>query len=147
MAKVHMNKKKDSADFSYEIHKEFGFLNDKHNKIVAKISWNDKDPKYDIRACYEKDGEIKLGKGISLSRDEVMELRDILDDVLEEDDDSEDDDDEEDDDKSPPIPPKKKPVDFSEIFGQAEGIVEKREAGFTTKDGFILLKRRPGVKI
>ena len=58
MAKVHMNKKKDSADFSYEIHKEFGFLNDKHNKIVAKISWNDKDPKYDIRACYEKDGEI-----------------------------------------------------------------------------------------
>ena len=57
------------------------------------------------------------------------------------------DDDEEDDGKSPPIPPKKKPVDFSEIFGQAEGIVEKREAGFTTKDGFILLKRRPGVKI
>lgn len=142
MAKVHMNKKKDSNDFSYEIHKEYGFLSDKHNKIVAKISWNDKDPKYDIRACYEKDGEIKLGKGISLSREEVTSLRDILDDILE-------DDDEDDDSPSPAStsPPKKKPVDFNEIFGQAEGIVEKREAGFTTKDGFILLKRRPGVKI
>lgn len=33
MAKVHMNKKKDSSDFSYDIKKEYGYLNEKKNKL------------------------------------------------------------------------------------------------------------------
>lgn len=144
MAKVHMNKKKDSNGFSYDIKKEYGYLNEKRNKLVAKVSWNDKDPKIDIRTCYEKDGEIKLGKGISLSYEEINTLREILSDIDESD---EDDDEEEDDRPSSPSPPKRQAVNFEEIFGQATGIVEKREAGFTTQDGFIVLKKRPGVKI
>ena len=144
MAKTRMNKKKDSNDFSYDIKKEYGYLNEKKNKLVAKVSWNDKDPKIDIRTCYEKDGEIKLGKGISLSYDEISALREILSDIDETD---EDDDEEEDDKPSSHSPPKRKAVNFEEIFGQVTGIVEKREAGFTTQDGFIVLKKRPGVKI
>lgn len=136
------NNKKDSSDFTYDIKKEYGYLNEKKNKLVAKVSWNDKDPKIDIRSCYEKDGEIKLGKGISLSYDELGVLKDILDNISES-----DEDDDQEDNPTDSSPPKRQAVNFDEIFGQATGIVEKREAGYTTKDGFIVLKKRPGTKI
>lgn len=149
--------KKDSSDFSYEVKEEYGYLNDKENKIVAKVSWNDKPAKYDIRSCYTKDDEIKLGKGISLTYDEIETLHDILEEILIADKDSQSEDDDEEDhsakkkSKPPSVgvseTPKRPVVDFAEIFGEATGIMEKREAGYTTKDGFILLKRRPGVKI
>ena len=121
--------KKGSFDISYEIEKEYGYLNDKQSKIVAKVAWNGKEAKIDIRSCFTKDGDIKLGKGISLSYDEVTKLKSILEKLS-------------DDDQSS----KKKAVNFEEIFGQATGIVERREQGFTTKDGFIQLKPKPGVK-
>ena len=62
-------------------------------------------------------------------------------------DESDEDDEEEDDKPSSHSPPKRKAVNFEEIFGQVTGIVEKREAGYTTQDGFIVLKKRSGVKI
>ena len=127
--------KKGSFDISYEIEKEYGYLNDKQSKIVAKVAWNGKEAKIDIRSCFTKDGDIKLGKGISLSYDEVAKLKSILEKLS-------DDDDDKDDQSS-----KKKAVNFEEIFGQATGIVERREQGFTTKDGFIQLKPRHGIKI
>lgn len=127
--------KKGSFDISYEIEKEYGYLNDKQSKIVAKVAWNGKEAKIDIRSCFNKDGDIKLGKGISLSYDEVTKLKSILEKLSDDDDD--------DDDQSS----KKKAVNFEEIFGQATGIVERREQGFTTKDGFIQLKPRHGIKI
>ena len=89
-----------------------------------------KEAKIDIRSCFTKDGDIKLGKGISLSYDEVTKLKSILEKLSDDDDQSS----------------KKKAVNFEEIFGQATGIVERREQGFTTKDGFIQLKPKPGVK-
>lgn len=127
--------KKGSFDISYEIEKEYGYLNDKQSKIVAKVAWNGKEAKIDIRSCFTKDGGIKLGKGISLSDDEVAKLKSILEKLS-------DDDNDKDDQSS-----KKKAVNFEEIFGQATGIVERREQGFTTKDGFIQLKPRHGIKI
>ena len=123
--------KKGSFDISYEIEKEYGYLNDKQSKIVAKVAWNGKEAKIDIRSCFTKDGGIKLGKGISLSDDEVAKLKSILEKLSDDDDDQSS---------------KKKAVNFEEIFGQATGIVERREQGFTTKDGFIQLKPKPGVK-
>lgn len=123
--------KKGSFDISYEIEKEYGYLNDKQSKIVAKVAWNGKEAKIDIRSCFTKDGDIKLGKGISLSYDEVTKLKSILEKLSDDDDQSS----------------KKKAVNFEEIFGQATGIVERREQGFTTKDGFIQLKPRHGIKI
>ena len=123
--------KKGSFDISYEIEKEYGYLNDKQSKIVAKVAWNGKEAKIDIRSCFTKDGGIKLGKGISLSDDEVAKLKSILEKLSDDDDDQSS---------------KKKAVNFEEIFGQATGIIERREQGFTTKDGFIQLKPKPGVK-
>lgn len=124
--------KKGSFDISYEIEKEYGYLNDKQSKIVAKVAWNGKEAKIDIRSCFTKDGDIKLGKGISLSDDEVAKLKSVLEKLSDDDDDQSS---------------KKKAVNFEEIFGQATGIVERREQGFTTKDGFIQLKPRHGIKI
>ena len=40
------------------------------------ISWNDRDPKYDIRE-WSPDGE-KMGKGITLSDEEVAILKSAL---------------------------------------------------------------------
>ena len=43
------------------------------------ISWNDGDPKYDIRD-WSPDG-TRMGKGISLSHDELAILKGILEDM------------------------------------------------------------------
>ena len=40
------------------------------------ISWNDREPKYDIREWAP--GREKMGKGVTLSKDEIIALRDIL---------------------------------------------------------------------
>ena len=40
------------------------------------ISWNDHEPKYDIRD-WSPDG-TKMSKGISMTRDELAALKDIL---------------------------------------------------------------------
>jgi hypothetical protein len=43
------------------------------------ISWNDSEPKYDIRD-WSPDGS-RMGKGISMSVEELAALRDILNDL------------------------------------------------------------------
>ena len=40
------------------------------------ISWNDRDAKYDIRE-WSPDGE-KMGKGVTLSREEMLALKELL---------------------------------------------------------------------
>ena len=40
------------------------------------ISWNDKEPKYDLRDWSEN--HEKLGKGITLSKEEASRLKEIL---------------------------------------------------------------------
>jgi len=48
-------------------------------KELNLISWNDREPKYDIREWSpERD---KMGKGVTLSEDEVVELMRLLDNV------------------------------------------------------------------
>lgn len=118
-------------DVSSEIIKVHGYLNEDKSKVLATVSWNGRDPKLDIRKCWEKEGELKIGSGISLSEDEASALLDLLPSASNEKDE----------------PPKKKAVDFSKVFASASDIVEKRDAGFTTQDGFIVLRKRPGVKL
>ena len=132
-----MSKRADEKTTS-KILKKYGYLNDKKSKIVAKVSWNDGTPKINIRSCFMKDGELILGKGVTLDRDEAIQLQSALKKAL-----ADVEDDEESEDKTRHKP---KPVDFNEIFSQASSIVEKRDAGFTTEDGFIKLKFKPGVK-
>ena len=70
------------AEFKYEIVKEVATLSSAANGWQRKlnlISWNAREPKYDIRD-WSPDGS-KMGKGISLSTEEVIMLKEILDDL------------------------------------------------------------------
>ncbi len=68
-----------AGDVKYEIIEEVGVLSEGTKgwrKELNVISWNGANPKYDIRDwAPEKE---KMGKGITLSRDEVKKLRDLL---------------------------------------------------------------------
>ena len=48
-------------------------------KELNRVSWNDAEPKYDIRT-WSPDHE-KMGKGITLSVEELNKLREILNDM------------------------------------------------------------------
>ena len=63
------------ADIKYEIIKEIAVLSENEKgwrKELNLISWNDRDPKYDLRD-WSPDHE-KMGKGITLTLEEVKEL-------------------------------------------------------------------------
>ena len=67
------------ADIKYEIVKKIGVVSKAASgwsKELNLISWNDREPKYDIRD-WSADGE-KMGKGVTLSKDELLALRELL---------------------------------------------------------------------
>ncbi|MCR4614930.1 MAG: YdbC family protein [Clostridiales bacterium] len=67
------------TDFSYEIVKEVGVLSETSRgwtKELNQISWNGREPKYDIRE-WAPDHK-KMGKGVTLSEDEIQELKKLL---------------------------------------------------------------------
>ncbi|MCM1989595.1 YdbC family protein [Oceanirhabdus seepicola] len=67
------------AGLKFEIKENLGTLSESSKgwkKELNIISWNDRAPKFDIR---EWDPEHqKMGKGITLSNDELKELKNIL---------------------------------------------------------------------
>jgi len=68
------------AEIKYEIHKHLGVLNVNSRgwkKEINIISWNERKPKIDIREWDEN--HERMGKGITLSREEALELKNILD--------------------------------------------------------------------
>jgi len=74
-------------DFSYTVNKKLGKLSENGKTELRVVSWNGKEAKLDIRQWYEKDGEERCGKGISLTNDEAKKLIDLLADYMEEDED------------------------------------------------------------
>jgi hypothetical protein len=67
------------SDIKFEIIKKIGVLSTSASgwtKQLNLISWNDRDPKYDIRE-WSPDGE-KMGKGVTLSKEELVALKDLL---------------------------------------------------------------------
>ena len=69
-------------EIQYEIVKEIAVLStgdSGYTKEINLISWNGKEPKYDIRD-WAPDG-VKMGKGISLTHDELAILKGILEDM------------------------------------------------------------------
>ena len=67
------------ADIKYEIVNKLGVLSRSASgwaKELNLISWNDREPKYDIRD-WSADG-AKMGKGVTLSREEILALRELL---------------------------------------------------------------------
>ncbi len=70
------------AEFKYEITERIAVLSQNPNgweRQLNMVSWNDREPKYDIRD-WSPDGS-KMGKGISLSHDEITILKDILSEI------------------------------------------------------------------
>lgn len=70
------------ADIKFEIKKSIGVIGEGTKgwkKEVNIVSWNDRKPKLDIRDWDEN--HEKMGKGITLSRDEVEELKNLLSDL------------------------------------------------------------------
>ena len=70
------------ANIKYEIKANIGILSENSkgwSKELNLISWNDREAKYDIRDWY--DNHEKMGKGITLKKEELLVLRDILNDM------------------------------------------------------------------
>ena len=67
------------SDIKFEIIEKIGLLSESEkgwSKELNLVSWNDREPKYDIRA-WSPDRE-KMSKGITLSREELIALKDLL---------------------------------------------------------------------
>ena len=67
------------ADIKYEIVKELGVLSESAKgwtKELNLISWNDREPKFDIREWAPE--HEKMGKGVTLSNDEIEKLKELL---------------------------------------------------------------------
>jgi hypothetical protein len=67
------------TDIKYEITKHIGFLSENAKgwrKELNLVSWNDRDPKYDIREWSPE--HDKMGKGVTLTEDELIALKDLL---------------------------------------------------------------------
>ena len=67
------------SEIKYEIVKKIGELSKSASgwaKELNLISWNDRDAKYDIRE-WSPDRE-KMGKGVTLSKEELLALRELL---------------------------------------------------------------------
>lgn len=70
------------ADIKYEIKETVGTLSENNKgwtKELNLISWNDREPKYDIRD-WAPDHE-KMGQSVTLSVEELKKLRDFLNDM------------------------------------------------------------------
>lgn len=68
------------SEFKFEIKKNIGIISSTNKgwtKELNLVSWNDREPKYDIRE-WDPTHE-KMGKGVTLSKDEIISLKKILD--------------------------------------------------------------------
>ena len=67
------------ADIKFDIVEEIGVLSENAKgwkKELNLISWNGAAPKYDIRDWSPE--HEKMGKGVTLTKDEVIQLKDTL---------------------------------------------------------------------
>ena len=62
------------AEFKYEITQELGVISEgKYNIELNMVSWNDREPKYDLSLIHISD-HSRMGKGISLTEEEMERL-------------------------------------------------------------------------
>ena len=67
------------ADFKFEIVKTIGVISEGSKgwrKELNFVSWNGAEPKYDIRDWAPE--HEKMGKGTTLSKDEIEKLKELL---------------------------------------------------------------------
>lgn len=66
-------------EIKYEIVEHLGVLSETDKgwkKELNLVSWNDREPKYDLRDWSEN--HDRMNKGVTLTKDEVQELKGIL---------------------------------------------------------------------
>lgn len=67
------------AEIKFEIKENIGVLSESTkgwSKELNLVSWNDKEPKYDLREW--DPAHEKMGKGVTLSVEEIRKLKDVL---------------------------------------------------------------------
>lgn len=67
------------ADIKYEVKESYCILSESAKgwtKELRSISWNNREPKYDIREWAP--GDESMGKGVTLTKEELIKLRDTL---------------------------------------------------------------------
>lgn len=67
------------ASIKYDIEKELGVISKSSkgwNKELNLVSWNNREAKYDIRDWDEN--HEKMGKGLTFTKEELLNLRDLL---------------------------------------------------------------------
>jgi hypothetical protein len=67
------------SEIKYEIIKKIGVLSTSSSgwaKELNLISWNEREPKYDLRDW--SPGHEKMGKGVTLSAEEMLALKELL---------------------------------------------------------------------
>ena len=67
------------ADIKFEITDHIGVLSEGSKgwtKEINRVSWNDRDPKIDIREW--SPDHTKMGKGITLTDEEAQKLKELL---------------------------------------------------------------------
>ena len=70
------------ADIKFEIKERLGIIGEGTKgwkKEVNIVSWNDRKPKVDIR--YWDENHEKMGKGITLSKEELILLKNLLNEI------------------------------------------------------------------
>lgn len=67
------------AEFKYEITERIAVLAESSKgwtKELNKVSWNGREAKYDLREWQHEEG--KMGKGVTLSEEEIEKLKEAL---------------------------------------------------------------------
>jgi hypothetical protein len=70
------------AEIKFEIKETIGIVSEGSKgwtKELNLVSWNDKDPKYDLRDWAPE--HEKMGKGVTLSKEELKKLKELLDSI------------------------------------------------------------------
>ena len=70
-----------TSSINYQVIENFGALDSDSDapKELRLISWNGRAPKYDIRGWYkDEEGNERMTKGITLDREELISLYEIL---------------------------------------------------------------------
>lgn len=70
------------AEIKYEIIETIGVLSESAKgwtKELNLLSWNKRQPKYDLRDWAPE--HVKMGKGITMTKEDLKKLRDILNDM------------------------------------------------------------------
>ena len=77
--KIHHKEKIEMAEFKYEVTETLGTLSETGNgwaKELNLVSWSDRAPVYDLRTW--TGNHERMGKGITMTKEEIVALRDIL---------------------------------------------------------------------